>query len=410
MSTLTVDSRWADVEYAPQAPLRATVAKWLLARISRRVPVSIHLPGHQQQSQTPALEVRSPKFFHRLGADLKIGLGESYMAGEWHAAPGSDLADVLTPFAERLLDIVPGWLRAFRRLIEPAHPKAERNHREGARSNISRHYDLSNDLFALFLDETMTYSSAWFEGDRELAAFDDLAAAQRRKVDGVLDMAAVAAGTRVLEIGTGWGQLAIQAAQRGAIVHSITLSQEQLDYAQARVDALGLGDRITLELRDYRDVVGQYDAVVSVEMIEAVGAEYWEQYFAVVGRLLVPGGRFGLQAITMPHDRMVASRRAYTWIHKYIFPGGLIPSPEAVRSNAERAGNLRVIDEREFGLDYARTLRLWRERFNARHDEVHALGFDRTFMRMWEFYLAYSEAGFRARHLDVRQYALEKTR
>ena len=408
MSTLMVDSRWSDIERAPQAPLRATVAKWLLARISRRVPVSIHLPGRPLQSQTPALEVRSPKFFHRLGADLKIGLGESYMAGEWRPAPGSDLADVLTPFAERLLDIVPGWLRAFRRLIEPAHPKAERNHREGARSNISRHYDLSNDLFALFLDETMTYSSAWFEGDRELATFSDLAAAQRRKVDGVLDMAAVGAGSRVLEIGTGWGQLAIQAAQRGAIVHSITLSQEQLEFAQARVDALGLGDRITLELRDYRDVVGQYDAVVSVEMIEAVGAEYWEQYFAVVGKLLVPGGRFGLQAITMPHDRMVASRRAYTWIHKYIFPGGLIPSPEAVRSNAERAGNLRVIDEREFGLDYARTLRLWRERFNARHDEVHALGFDRTFMRMWEFYLAYSEAGFRARHLDVRQYALEK--
>ena len=284
MSTMVATTRWADIERAPRAPFRARVAKWLLVRIARRVPVGVNLPGRRiaQLANRPALEVQSPRFFHRLGADLKIGLGESYMAEEWRPAPGTDLADALTPFAERLLDIVPGWLRAFRRLIEPAHPKAERNHREGARSNISRHYDLSNELFALFLDETMTYSSAWFEGDREQAQFSDLASAQRRKIDGVLDMAAVGAGTRVLEIGTGWGQLAIQAAQRGAFVHSITLSQEQLAFAQARVDALGLSDRITLELRDYRDVAGQYDAVVSVEMIEAVGAEYWEQYFEVV--------------------------------------------------------------------------------------------------------------------------------
>lgn len=407
-------STWQELVTPPSSPLRAAVARRLLRRIAPSVPVTLRMPDgsslNQCQNTLPVFDIRSDALFHRLGADLKIGLGEAYMAGDWNAGDGSDLADVLTPFAERLLDIVPAWMRSFRTWLEPRHPAHEKNHREGARSNISRHYDLSNDLFALFLDETMTYSSALFEGDREAAGFDDLAAAQRHKVERVLDLARVGRGTKVLEIGTGWGQLALQAAQRGAIVHSVTLSQEQLEFARSRIGEAGFSDRVTIELRDYRDVVGEYDAVVSVEMIEAVGEEYWPVYFETVGRLLAPGGRFGLQAITMPHDRMLASRHAYTWIHKYIFPGGLIPSAESIQRCAQHDGGMKVVEEYGFGLDYARTLHLWRQRFMHCRDAVAALAFDGTFQRMWEFYLAYSEAGFRAGHLDVRHFALEKSR
>ncbi len=405
-------STWEDVEVAPRSTLRAAVARRLLRRIAPSVPVAVTLPDgsaiNAAMGALPVFEVRDQALFHRLGADLKIGLGEAYMAGDWRAAEGSDLADVLTPFAARLLDIVPAWMRSFRKLMEPRQPVWEQNHREGARANIARHYDLSNELFALFLDDTMTYSSALFTADREPATSAGLAAAQHRKVERVLDLARVGTGTHVLEIGTGWGQLALQAAQRGATVHSVTLSQEQLELAQARIADAGFADRVTLELRDYRDLSGTYDAIVSVEMIEAVGAQYWPVYFETVGRLLVPGGRFGLQAITMPDDRMRASRHAYTWIHKYIFPGGLIPSAEAIRHCAQRDGGLRVVDEYGFGPDYAQTLRLWRQRFMQHREQVSALGFDATFQRMWEFYLAYSEAGFRSGHLDVRHFALEK--
>jgi cyclopropane-fatty-acyl-phospholipid synthase len=284
-------------------------------------------------------------------------------------------------------------------------PSAEQNHRSGARSNIARHYDLSNDLFATFLDETMSYSSAWFDTDAiDQAGFDDLAAAQRRKIEGILDYADVKAGSRVLEIGTGWGQLAIHAAQRGATVTSVTLSAEQRDLARKRIAEAGVDAEV--ELRDYRDVQGQYDAVVSVEMIEAVGAEYWPTYFATIDRLLAPGGRFALQSITMPHDRLLATRHAQGWIQQYIFPGGLIPSLTAIEQIAGTAGGLEIAQRRDLGPAYAHTLRLWRERFTDRAAEVANLGFDAVFRRMWEFYLAYSEAGFRSGYLGVSQLAL----
>lgn len=403
---LTRPVSWPDIDRAPHAPLRAAVTRMLLRRIATRVPVTVRLPdGSTIGSGQPCLEILDERFFHRLGVDLKIGLGESYMAGEWRAAPGCDLADVLTPFAEQLLEIVPAWMRRFRRMLEPLHPTTEENHEDGARHNISRHYDLSNDLFATFLDETMTYSAAWFDRRANQA---DLPSAQHRKIDGVLDFAGVREGMRVLEIGTGWGELAIRAARRGAHVHSVTLSREQQVLAQQRVREAGLEHLVHIELCDYRDVRGLYDAVVSVEMIEAVGVKYWPTYFASVGNLLAPGGRFGLQAITMPDDRLRASAHAYTWIHKYIFPGGVIPSPEAIAAHAEADGGMRIIDERAFGIGYADTLRLWRERFTERTEDVRRLGFDSTFLRMWEFYLAYSEAGFRSGHLNVRQYSMER--
>jgi cyclopropane-fatty-acyl-phospholipid synthase len=232
-----------------------------------------------------------------------------------------------------------------------------------------------------------------------------MTAAQLRKIDGVLDHAGVRAGSRVLEIGTGWGALAIRAAQRGATVTSITISVEQQQMARERSAAAGVADRVTVELLDYRSATGSYDAVVSVEMIEAVGEEFWPTYFATLARVLAPGGRIGLQAITMPHDRLLVTRDSNNWIQKYIFPGGLIPSVRAVEEQAARAG-LTITTRRSLGMHYARTLAEWRTRFLAAGDRVAELGFDPTFQRLWEYYLAYSEAGFRSRYLDVWQFGL----
>ncbi len=381
--------------------LRAEVTKLLLKRIAPQVDVRVILPNGEvlgpNKPNLPTLRILNDDFFNRLGNDLKIGLGESFMANDWVAEP--DLADVLTPYAEKLLHIVPAWMRKFRKFFEPFQPKHEENHLEGSKSNISRHYDLSNDLFALFLDETLTYSAANFGSDE--ATFNNLAKAQIRKIEGVLDFAGVKPGMHILEIGTGWGQLAMQAAYRGAKVHTITLSKEQKELAEARIAKAGLSNLITVELRDYRDLEGQYDAVVSVEMIEAVGEKYWPTYFDAISKHLKPGGRFGLQAITMPHDRLLASKHAYTWIHKYIFPGGIIPSREVIDQYTK--AELKLVDSLSIRMGYAETLRLWREKFMENQSKVMALGFDEEFLRMWQYYLAYSEAGFRSGHLDVWQ-------
>ena len=386
--------------------IRAAVAKQLLHRIAPRVDVKVVLPNGEvlgpDKAGLPTLKILNENFFNRLGNDLKIGLGESFMAGEWVADP--DLGDVLTPYAERLLNIVPGWMRKFRKIFEPFQPKHEENNPEGSKSNISRHYDLSNELFMLFLDETMTYSSANFAQDAH--TFENLAKAQIRKIEGILDFAGVKAGMNILEIGTGWGQLAMQAAYRGAKVHSITLSKEQKALADQRIAKAGLTNLINVEIRDYRHLQGEYDAVVSVEMIEAVGEKYWPTYFGAISKHLKKGGRFGLQAITMPHDRLQASKHAYTWIHKYIFPGGIIPSREVIDQFTRPT--LKLVDSRPLGADYGVTLKLWRERFMNNFEQVKALGFDDEFGRMWQYYLAYSEAGFRSGHLNVWQLGFEK--
>ena len=241
------------------------------------------------------------------------------------------------------------------------------------------------------------------------ASFGDLAGAQRRKIDRLLEVARVGAGTRVLEIGTGWGELCLRAAARGAQVRSVTLSEEQRALSTRRVAAAGLSDRVDIELRDYRDVEGRYDAVISVEMIEAVGYEFWLRYLHTLDRLVTPGGRVAIQAITMPHSRMRASRNTHTWIQKYIFPGGMLPSTEAILGITGRQTTLRTVDMFSLRPHYAETLRLWRERFSARHEAVSALHFDEVFQRMWELYLAYSEAGFRSGYLDVYQWTFAPT-
>ncbi|MBJ6635635.1 class I SAM-dependent methyltransferase [Streptomyces sp. I5] len=398
--------RWPDVAAVPRAswPVRA-VAKSLVARALRRLPLRVRCVGGTTLGRGgPLIEVHDPDAFHaRIGTRGLIGFGESYMAGEWDAP---DLVGALTVLAAHAADLVPAPLQRLRGLWAQRQPDAQRNTPDGSRNNISRHYDLSNELFAAFLDETLTYSSAVFRGFP--ADWSLLAAAQHRKIDRLLDLAEVGEGTRMLEIGTGWGELALRAAARGAHVTSLTLSEEQRALALERVREAGYAHRVSVELCDYRAARGTYDAVVSVEMIEAVGAEFWPVYFRTLDERLAPGGRVALQAITMPHERMLAARDTHTWIQKYIFPGGLIPSTEAIEETAHDHTGLVVAARDGFGAHYADTLRLWRQRFTDRADDVAALGFDATFRRMWTFYLAYSEAGFRAGYLDVQQYLFIK--
>ncbi|WP_435603699.1 class I SAM-dependent methyltransferase [Streptomyces sp. bgisy130] len=396
---------WPDVAHGPRgSAARTAVTRLLVQRALAALPLRLALGDAPVTGAAgPLVRVHDPEaFFRRIGTDGLIGFGESYMAGEWEA---DDLVGALTVLAAHLTSLVPRPLQQLRGAWARRRPRAQRNTLAGARQNIHRHYDLSNDLFALFLDPTMTYSSAVFR--KRPAGWGDLAAAQHRKIDRLLDLAGVGYGTRLLEIGTGWGELALRAAARGARVVSVTLSQEQRDLARARIAQAGHADRVAVELCDYRRVSGRYDAVVSVEMIEAVGEDFWPVYFETLARLLLPGGRIALQAITMPHARMRATRTTYTWIHKYIFPGGLIPSVEAIAQHTAAAG-LRVRENDGYGGHYAETLRLWRERFTQRAADVDALGFDLVFRRMWEFYLAYSEAGFRAGYLDVRQLLLTR--
>ena len=398
---------------APRSSVRATVAAGVMAHALRGLPVRVQMPDGKVlgtgDAYAPTMRVVRPDaFLSRMGADVKIGFGEAYIAGDWEAAPGTDLADLLTPFAERIRSIVPRPVQWLRRYVEPRIPVGDKNTKPGARRNIERHYDLSNDMFASFLDETMTYSSGWFPDDLTLPGATDLAAAQVRKVDGILDLAGVRSGMSVVEIGTGWGFLAIRAAQRGATVTSTTLSGEQLALARRKVAEAGFDDRVELLHLDFRDLTGTYDAVVSVEMVEAVGPKLWPEYFATVDRLLKPGGRAGLQAITMPHDQMLATRNAYGWIQKYVFPGGLIPSLDAIEANLAAHTSLYVAERRDLRLHYVETLKQWRTRFLESWDQVAALGFEEPFRRLWELYLAYSEAGFRSGYLGVSQLALAR--
>jgi len=425
--------RWPDVAALHGSAARGQIARVLFRAAVSRLPVRVRLPGDPYlgagSAAAPVMVVHNPAaFFTRLGSGGLIGFGESYLAGEWDCA---DLTGLLTVFATHVGDLVPAPLQRLRRLAVRRHPTADEQTKDGARRNIGRHYDLSNEFFALFLDETMTYSSALFAttgsattgsattgsgtrgsgttgGGTPVAAERLLAQAQRRKVDRLLDQAGVGPGSRLLEIGTGWGELAVRAGQRGATVRTVTISARQRELAARRVAEAGLAGQVSVELRDYRDVDGEFDAVCSVEMIEAVGERYWDTYFGQLDRLLAPGGRVALQAITMPHQRMLASRHTYTWIQKYIFPGGLIPSATAIEESLHRRTRLRVTKRHDFGAHYAQTLSIWRDRFRARQHEVTSLGFDEVFLRMWQFYLCYAEAGFRAGYLDVSQFTLER--
>jgi len=337
------------------------------------------------------------------GAALKsgdIGFAESYIAGDWSTPNLSALLGLLVANRREVDKVVYGtWLG---RLAYRVRHRLNRNSKTNSRRNIYAHYDLGNDFYRLWLDETMNYSSAWFEQPDM-----DMVQAQHAKVRRALASAGVQAGDRVLEIGCGWGALAETATtELGARITGVTLSTEQLEYATRRLAAAG--DRADLRLMDYRDIDdGPYDAICSIEMVEAVGQEYWPTYFKAVHDLLKPGGRACVQTIVIDDalfDRYIAGT---DFIQQYIFPGGCLPCPREFRQQARQAG-LAVIDEFPFGQDYARTLAFWRERFLQRQDEVLRQGFDTEFLRIWEFYLAYCEAAFAQASIDVVQYTLRR--
>jgi cyclopropane-fatty-acyl-phospholipid synthase len=412
-AVMAAPARWPDVVSVPPDGGRATIARFLLRHIAGRLPFRVAPAGARSFGRggigSPLLVLHRPAdFYRRVGARGLIGLGESYMAGDWDS---DDLPGLLTVMASQMDRLVPPALQWLRKVYVRRPPATDDASVERARNNISRHYDLSNDLFALFLDESMTYSSALFrcgEGGVPVASAAVLAEAQQRKIDRLLDLAGVGPGSRVLELGTGWGELAIRAAGRGATVLTVTLSEEQKVLAEQRIAAAGLAGRVTVQLTDYRRVEGQYDAILSVEMIEAVGERYWPVYFTALDRLLAPGGKIGLQSIIMDHRRMRATRHTLTWILKYVFPGGLIPSVTAIEQNLAAHTSLHVAGRLDFGAHYAETLRVWRETFLAEAARLPELGFDEVFQRMWLLYLVYSEAGFRSGYIDVSQFLITR--
>ena len=338
------------------------------------------------------------------GAALKsgdIGFAESYIDGRWTTPDLAALLRLLIANRDALEAVIYGsWWGV---LLYRLKHLAQRNTRRGSRKNIHAHYDIGNEFYRLWLDETMNYSSAWFDGRRE----QPMAQAQGAKIRRALDECGVRAGQRVLEIGCGWGALAQEAAgAREAEVTGITLSSEQLQFARERLARAGAAYRADLRLQDYRELAEQpFDAVVSIEMFEAVGREYWPSFFQTVRRQLKPGGRACIQTITIRDDLFERYARSTDFIQQYIFPGGMLPSALVFREQAARAG-LAVEREFAFGRDYAETLRRWRSAFLAREGQVRELGFDTRFLRIWEFYLAYCEAAFDTGNTDVVQFTL----
>jgi cyclopropane-fatty-acyl-phospholipid synthase len=397
-------NHWPGLDVVPSGPrarASARIAKRLFRAAVNRLDVTVMADGEVFGRGGPTMVITRPEeLYLRLGRDQLIGFGEAYLTGAWDA---EDLGGFLQVLAAEMPTLVPQSLQKLRALVVKRPPRTHMGSTTNSRNNIAHHYDLSNDLFELFLDPTLTYSSALFEGEPLTATAADLETAQGRKIERLLDEAGVGEGSRVLEIGSGWGELCIRAARRGATITSLTLSVEQKRLADRRIAAAGFTEQCSVEICDYRDVSGTYDAVVSVEMIEAVGWQFWRTYFETIDRVLAPGGKVAIQAITMPHDRMLATRNTYTWINKYIFPGGFLPSVQVVDEITRAHTALRMAPAYSMGQHYARTLTLWDEAFLAHAQEVLGLGFDETFLRMWHFYLEYSRAGFASGYLDVNQ-------
>jgi len=356
-------------------------------------------------SGTPEAEVRvrDAAFYAEVAFGGSVGAGESYMLGHWTSP---DLTAVLRLLLRNrsALDALEGGLARLAAPLRLAAHWLHRNTRAGSRRNISAHYDIGNDFYRLFLDETMMYSCALFERPDMT-----LAEASVAKLDAVCRKLALGPGDHLLEIGTGWGGLAMHAAARyGCRVTTTTLSPSQQALAIERIRAAGLQDRVTVLREDYRDLKGSYDKLVSIEMIEAVGHQYYGEFFQRCDALLKPGGRMLLQAITIADQNYERARREVDFVKRYIFPGSCIPSVTALAQAMTAASGLRITQLDDIGLHYATTLRLWRENFLANSGRLHVLGLPASFLRMWEFYLCYCEAGFAERALGDVQMLLEK--
>jgi cyclopropane-fatty-acyl-phospholipid synthase len=360
--------------------------------------------GDPSSARRGELHVHDPEAAVRMLLHGETGAGEAFVDGLWSSPDLVALIEVAALNREALA-MHQGWWRAPLQLPRTIAHRMRRNTKTNAQRNIAAHYDLGNDFYRLFLDPTMTYSSAVFESPDQ-----SLADAQRTKYRRIADNADLAPGMHVLEIGSGWGGFALYAAaERGCRVTTITISREQHDLARDRVRAAGLEDLVDVRLLDYRDVDGSYDAVVSIEMLEAVGAEYYSTYFETVDRVLRPGGKASIQVITFPDVAYERQRRGANWIQTYIFPGGLCPSLSVIERSLHGT-RLLLRDATDIGPSYARTLRAWRANFLANREAVRALGFDERFLRMWEYYLALCEAGFSIGLSQDHQVVLEKAR
>jgi cyclopropane-fatty-acyl-phospholipid synthase len=331
-----------------------------------------------------------------------IGFAETFIDGHWHTDNLPALVELMVRNRDAIESLIYGtwWGSLMYRLRHLFN----RNSKAGSRKNIHAHYDIGNDFYQLWLDPSMTYSSALFSDGH----VENLQDAQQAKYQRILDQINIAPGGRILEIGCGWGGFAEVAARRAAAqVTGLTLSTEQLQFANQRLAAAGVVDQVELHLQDYRDTHGEFDGIASIEMFEAVGEAYWPSYFECIARNLKSGARACIQTITIDNALFERYRKGTDFIQQYIFPGGMLPSPQVFCQAAEKHG-LKVVNQFAFGLDYARTLAEWRSAFNEQLPGVAAQGFDDRFLRTWEFYLAYCEAGFRAGSIDVMQFTLEK--
>ncbi len=351
-----------------------------------------------------AIAFRDWRAFGRLLRGGDIGFAEAYLDRQWDTPDLTALLALLA--ANRAALDAPLYGSVAGRLLHRLMHALRRNTRAGSRRNIAAHYDLGNDFYSLWLDPGMTYSSALYDAHAGAPA-RSLQSAQHAKYQRILDRIAPAPGSRILEIGCGWGGFAELAAGEGCHVTGLTLSREQLEFARERLAVAGHGKRAAIEFRDYRDEAGQYDAVVSIEMFEAVGERWWPAYFATLAAALRPGGRAVIQAITIADELFARYRKGSDFIQQYIFPGGMLASPARIRALALEAG-FGIEDEFSFGPDYARTLAAWRENFAANDEALRALGFDRRFVRLWEFYFAYCRAGFTSGSTDVMHFTLVK--
>ena len=358
-----------------------------------------HRFGRPARDIDPAIiEVHNPALYPAAILGGSKGAGRAYMDGHWDSP---DLTSVIRVLV-RNTEFLQQWRSGMARLLEPAQAlrrRISRNTPGGSRRNIGAHYDLSNEFFALFLDEQMMYSSALFERDE--ASLDEAAIA---KLDRICTRLNLTPSDHVIEIGTGWGGFALHAAKHyGCRVTTTTISARQFQHATRRVEEANLSDRITVLDQDYRWLNGRYDALVSIEMIEAVGAEYLDHFFARCSGLLKPDGRMLIQAITIRDDEFERASRSIDFIQEYIFPGSCLPSMRRMRQAIQNATDLRLENSFDLGSSYARTLKIWRERFLQNLPQVKALGFDDRFARMWEFYLCYCEGGFRESRIGVVQ-------
>ncbi len=361
--------------------------------------------GGVEPGPEATLHVRDPRTWSRVAAAGTIGAAEAYIAGMWSS---DDLTSAVRVFVRNreAMNAMEGGFAALKQKLHRLRHLFRANTRGGSKRNIREHYDLSNDFYSLFLDPQMVYSGAVFECEDE-----SLAVAQERKLELICRKLELAPGMRLLEIGTGWGALAIHAAKyHGAKVTTTTISDEQHRYAAEKIREAGVSDRVELLNLDYRDVRGRFDRLVSIEMIEAVGHEFLDDYFRVCSNLLEPHGRAVIQAITMRGEFHAQSLRAVDFIQRFVFPGSQLPSMASLTASAARSGDLELVGAEDFTGGYALTLRRWREAFLDAQDRVRALGFGDEFVRLWEFYLAYCEGGFLEHSIGSVQLVFSKPR